>query len=229
MDFRLPLGSRVVRVEAEGSAGLDVLRVPLLVSLCALALASSGASADGSTTATINVGVRSIQVAPGHVVYESCLQRGTGASTLGFLSFPNGTCTTAAITVTNGTAPSHIVVLGADANPVNAGSGSPPWALCSVPTQGGPACTGPNSLPGTDQFDETLFSLATNLAQAPLSSHLAVCDPAINPLGDHASPARCAALPHQSATELVRLDGPHDLSTVGDSAYTTTVTWIAQP
>jgi hypothetical protein len=219
---------QLVRVERgrHPSGRSGALRRRVIVALAAAALAASAAgpawaqTTSGGTTAFIPVAqppVRSITVSPGTVTYTNCTG---GNSTATQLGFPNGTCTVAspAITVTNGPAPGHIDVNGANATPADGGTH---WALCG-PNAGEPACAAPPDIPGADQFSEdTISPSGTGVILTTTPS----CDGAFNSTN---AADNCAASAGHSTGEGLFVRGPSS-STDTSANFSTTVTWTAVP
>jgi len=187
----------------------------LAVVPAARAQTTSGSSTSGSSTASINVAVRSITVAPGAVNFDVCDQNGTATGST--LTFPNGRCATSAanvVTITNGSAPGHIDVQGADAIPADGGTH---WTLCG----GGILCTGNNGVPGQDQFAEQ--DGGPNGAPGPFlvtGDRGAQCDTGFS--------SNCSAGSNQGVTESLHMAGPSG-STDNSRAFTTAWTWTAVP
>ncbi len=183
-----------------------------LISLGAVGLLSIvpvSADTSGTTTGTINIAVRSINVSPSTTSFNACadnLSHATGS----VLSFPNGNCgTIPGVTITNGTAPGHIDVQGANAIPSDSGT---PWTLCGG---GGSSCTGGTSTtPGTNQF------LEQATGGGPILTTSAQCDTGFS--------SGCAATSSQATTEILALFGP-SASTDTSTAFTTVWTWTAVP
>ncbi|HXW59806.1 MAG TPA: hypothetical protein VEJ23_10060 [Solirubrobacteraceae bacterium] len=157
-----------------------------------------------SATATIHVAFKSVTLSTTSLSYANCTG---GSSSGGALGFPNGSCETGKVTVTNAGAPSTVLIAGADALPSDGGKA---WRLCGG--GGSPACA--SLTPGSDQYSETY-----------LPGHLlgitAVCD------ADFATGGICGdASASQSSVEALRLVGP--VSSSDHSAiFTTHITWIA--
>jgi hypothetical protein len=157
-----------------------------------------------TATATVSIVFKSVTISTNQLTYTRC----TGGDSTGTrLGFPNGRCTSGPVTVTNGAAPSTIVVSGTDAAPSDAGKS---WTLCGG--AGAPACTGKGVFPGVDQFFET----DANVKLGPAGS----CDVwfAVNPCG--------SATPGQATTESLLLLGP-EASTDQSPTFTTQITWTA--
>jgi hypothetical protein len=186
---------------------------PLALRLLAGGLAAAGMLGGGSApawsassadvTATIPVLIKSVTISTRTLAFGRC---SGGYSTGAGLGFPNGTCTTERVTVTNGSAPSTILVSGANATPSDGGKA---WALCDGP--GAPPCM--LNAPGTDQFTEQ--DLAIDLGLTP------ACD-----LNFASTPCGAAA-PGQAKAESLRLYGPRS-STDQSTTFTTQITWTAR-
>lgn len=189
-------------------------RPPLVLLLAALgafgasAAATHGAQAatapsDAATaTATISVLFKSVTISTTQLAYAHC---SGGYSSSASLGFPNGHCTTGPVLVTNGAAPSTILVAGSDAVPSDGGRD---WLLCGG--AGAIGCT--VATPGADQFSEQ----DAGLALGPKGS----CDPrfSTSPCG--------SANPRQAETESFELYGPTS-STDQSATFTTQITWTA--
>jgi hypothetical protein len=163
--------------------------------------AARSASSAG-VTATIPVVIKSVTISTRTLAFGRC---SGGYSTGAGLGFPNGTCTTGQVTVTNGAAPSTILVSGANATPSDGGKA---WALCDGP--GTPSCT--LTAPGTDQYTEQDLAVDLGLTGA--------CD-----LNFASTPCGHAA-PGQAKAESLRLYGPRS-STDQSTTFTTQITWTA--
>lgn len=186
----------------------------------ASALPVAAASTSGSSTGTVNVtppAVRSITVSPSSFTFGACHDNANNP-TGSYLSFPNGYCyidnSGTGITITNGTASSHIDIQGADAIPSDAGTH---WTLC---TAGTTACTGSGGEPGQDQFAERSDISGQ---ESPWLTASAQCDSAFD-----APNTSCAATAGQAATETLTLVGPSG-STDPSTTFTTVWTWTAVP
>jgi hypothetical protein len=177
---------------------------------------SAGAQTTGSSTATINLGVRSITVSPATITYSVCTDN-SGNPTGTYLSLPNGTCTTAsgAITVTNGTLPSDIEVQGANAIPSDSGTN---WTLCQLLATN---CTGASNTPGANQFAEIDYTGSSPKQFGPDFETSPQCDIAFNA-------GSCTAAASQAANETLSMEGPSS-STDASQSFTTVVTWTAAP
>jgi len=174
----------------------------LLVTATLGGLAPAQAQSSGDATATIPVTplVRSVTVSPNAVTYGNCTKGGAS------LTFPNDTCTTPAVTVTNTGSAGHINVHGSDAVPSDSGTH---WSLLGGTT---------TSPPGPDKFAE----LTANTAGGPGTtlSNTDACDETFT-MG-------CTASANQSANETVGLTGPSS-SSDSSSSFSTTITWTAVP
>jgi hypothetical protein len=178
-------------------------------SLAAAVLIPAGlatAASSGTVDETINVGVLSVTVSTSAV---------TLCSSASPLTFPNGTCESPNITITNGTTPANIEVSGADAVPSDGGT---EWTLCQVLKVSGPTpCDGSDN-PGADQYSEFTQGGGPQL-DGPGSPQ---CDTAFDP-----SPTPgCSASAGQSASESIGLTGPSS-STDPSSTFKSSVTWTA--
>jgi hypothetical protein len=181
-----------------------------LVSLAVVAGApSAGASDPGSgSTGSLSVAVRSVSVSPTRFDL-GCSGVGGG------LLIPNGTCTTQALTVTNGANYADIETSVSAFKPTDHGT---QWTSCGAVSA--PACTGPTDpqnvvpggdFPGRDQF--LWNSLGGPLGSSPqLDGHFT------------SSPATPAA----SANESFDMWGPQS-STDLASRWKVTLTWWAMP
>ena len=178
------------------------------------------ASTSGTCTGTVNITpppVRSITVAPSSFIFGACYDH-ANSSTGSNLSFPNGYCyinnSGAGLTITNGTASSHIDIQGADAVPSDAGTH---WTLCTV---GITSCTGAANEPGQDQFGERSD---VGGQEGPWLSTSAQCDTAFD-----APTSSCAATAGQVTTETLTLVGPSG-STDTSTQFSSVWTWTAAP
>ncbi len=161
----------------------------------------------GANRSTVRVGkepIRSVTVSPRGQTSFTCP---TGIVPQGtcFIGTRSGGGVQGGVTVTNGTAPSTIVVTGQPAVPRKAGSRS--WALV-----GGTA-------PGPDQFAEFVDGggvIATQLSTVPR------CDDAF----DAGSP-QCLAAPNAIRQESLQIIGPSYSTSTG--LFTITTTWTALP
>jgi hypothetical protein len=191
------------------------------------ALPSGADSTSGSSTATVNIAVRSVNVSPSTTTFNQCYDANGNLLPSAVLVFPFGMCQTidtAAVTITNGSAPGHIDVQGADAIPSDNGTH---WTLCGG--AGGPACTSSisNALvagikyPGQDQFVEltSIGGISGTLGTAPLTN---------SPQCDDQFGSSCVATSGQATTESLVLQGP-TASTDSSSSFTTVWTWTAVP
>lgn len=153
-------------------------------------------------TARISVAIKSVTLSTSTLTYGGC---SGGYSSAGLLGFPNGTCTTGTVTVTNGTAPSELLITGANATPTDGGRS---WAICAGP--GSPTCSA--LAPAADQYSEQDGAVHIGLSAA--------CD-------ERFSSSPCGqARPGQSTSESLTLHGPTS-STDQSSAFTTQITWTA--
>jgi hypothetical protein len=178
-----------------------------LVASAPLMLSSASARGAQSATATVtlNVVIKSVTLSATSLTYGQC--RG-GYSTGSALGFPNGTCSAGPVSVTNGAAPSTILISGANAVPSDGGT---QWTMC-VRTTFNP-CS-PNA-PGPNRFAES-NAPGGELTPSP------TCDAAfrINGAGCPVSP------PGLRRTETLTLTGPSS-STDQSPRFTTQITWIA--
>jgi hypothetical protein len=197
---------------------LGVGAVVAVVAAAPLA-ASALAASSGSVSETIYVGVRSLTVSPGTVSMCS-----TGSP----LTFPNGSCQSVPITITNGAAGGQVEVNGAPAVPNDEVTN---WSLCGAvggnTCTGTPTCTPVGGLqvcapapPGDDQFEESTGN-AGGFSGPDLSATPA-CDSAFDSGGG------CASNPGQVGTETVNLTGPTS-STDQSPIFSTSTTWTAAP
>jgi hypothetical protein len=192
-----------------GGPGLRALCVALAalgaiggVSGAARAASSTTAAPAATATATISVVFKSVTISTTQLAYRSC---SGGYSSDVSLGFPNGHCTTGSVVVTNGAAPSTVLVSGANAAPSDGGRD---WALCGG--LGAPGCN--VATPGVDQFSE-------QDAATPLGLK-GTCDP-------HFGTSPCgSANPRQAETESLELYGPKS-STDMSQTFTTQITWTA--
>jgi hypothetical protein len=168
----------------------------------ARAASQAKAASAATATATISVLFKSVTISTTQLAYAHC---GGGYSSGGRLGFPNGHCTTGSVVVTNGAAPSTILVAGTNATPSDGGRA---WLLCGG--LGAPACT--VTSPGMDQFSEQDSGVALGLE--------GTCDQ-----GFAASPCG-SANPRQASTESLELYGPKS-STDQSQTFTTEITWTA--
>lgn len=169
------------------------------------------ADTSGSSTATVNVATRSVTVSPSTLTLDYCFdsaQNSTGT----YLAYPNGDCSTSAkVTVSNGNAPGHIDVNGADAIPSDNGTH---WTLCGG---SGTGC-GNAGFPGQDQFGEQGHSPAGN---SPFLTTTPQCDTSFS--------ASCTASSGQSNSSItLELIGPM-ASSDGSTSFSTVWTWTAAP
>jgi hypothetical protein len=177
----------------------------------------ANASTDGGTTATVTVAVRSITVSPSTTAFDTC----SGQGTLHVITFPDAVCTTSGshdVTITNGTAPGHIDVFGADAIPADNGTH---WTLCTM-TASPPLCTGPSGAPGPDQFNEIDQNASTINVNGPslTTASPGQCDTGFS--------SGCVAGSSQQVSEDLQLEGPSS-STDASATFTTVWTWTAVP
>jgi len=181
----------------------------------------ASANTSASTTGTITVAVRSVTVSPSSIAFGSCVTNDGLTSTGSALTFPNGGCQAINITITNGTAPGHIDITGADAIPADSGTH---WTLCgAVAAAGGATCANGQFTPGVDQFFEEGHSSNTSAPSPPLST-TPQCDLAFANSGG----ASCSATSGQVGSEYLSLEGPSS-STDNSTSFTTIWTWTAVP
>jgi hypothetical protein len=173
--------------------------------------ARASATPSASVQETINVAVRSLTVSPSSV---------SVCSTQSPLTFPNGSCSTPTITITNGAAGGHIDIAGTNAVPSDQTGTS--WALCVELT----SCTGSNGYPGADQYREyNLVNPGAGTAYQGLDLTTAgACDEVF----DEPSGFACSSSPGQTATEFVNLMGPAS-STDQSPTFSASITWTAVP
>jgi hypothetical protein len=173
---------------------------------------------------------------PGHfaAVLVSSAQRRFGdcggtlangaAFTSGKLRFPNGRCWLGSrgpdgrfpVTVINTGVASEIYVNGSSATPADGGK---PWTLCNAGRQPAVRCTGPNGLPGVDQYMIVVFG-ADGGRDASGLTYLPACDRAFGPGG------RCYAPHGASGDEGLELIGP-SASTDSSNHWSVAVSWQA--
>lgn len=185
---------------------------PIVMAALGAMLASAPArgaqNATATATATINVQIRSVTLSTTNLTYGSC----TGGSSTGpKLGFPNGTCATGTVVVTNGEAPATISVSATNAVPSDGGKA---WALCGG--SGTPPCAVGSRKPGTDQYLEGTGGGPRGVVLGT-SPH---CDPAFG------TPPCRAANPGDAANEAFLLVGPQS-STDDSATFTTSITWTA--
>jgi hypothetical protein len=219
-----------VRLERSGeSAPHRSLTAPLLAA-CLLALLTltttipASASNTGINSATVNLApplVRSVMVTA-TAAFGNCTGPGGSGSSVdpSELEFPNGICTVGSVgptsatgvTITNGTAPSHIDVNGQSATPSDSGQS---WSLVVTGT------------PGTDQFREATngSQFATVPSNEVIVPSIPVCDTGFTVTGGSGD---CAAASGQTSTESLVLEGPSS-STDQNGPFTVTTTWTAVP
>ena len=171
------------------------------------AIVPAVASADDSTTATINVAVRSLTVSPASVTYSQCYDsslNSTGAA----IVIPGGYCQGLDnnISITNGSVAGHIDVQGSDAVPADNGTH---WTLTS------------NNVPGTDQFLEETTSTPNGFSGPKLATAPA-CDTAFD------ETTHCAASAGQTGSEKLYVVAP-SATTDPSTSFTTVITWTAVP
>lgn len=205
-----------------GLGGIGRLVVAAAAALgSAVAAEPAAANADGSTTATIDVAVRSVTVSPTAVTYSPCFDD-NGTSTGSVLVPPDGACGAGPLTVTNGGAPSNIEVNGSDAVPVDNGTH---WVLCGSASPA-TSCAQGAFTPGQDQYlEQTEHYLASGSPRSgPFLSNSPACDTAF---GDPSAPS-CAAAPNQATQETLGMTGPSS-STDPSGTFSTVITWTAAP
>lgn len=197
------------------STGRRALAVSATAALLALTATPALADDRGSTTATINIAVRSVTVTPSAVTYGNCVDSNI-LSTGNGLTFPNGACGAptealdgvTAIVVTNGDVPSHIDVEGADAVPADQG---PHWIL-----------VGGSGVPSQDEFAE--LTLNAGLTGAGGEVYLSTTPQCDYPLYQ----GSCFAQAGEPGADVLNMKGP-SASTDPSTSFTTTVTWLAVP
>ncbi len=140
------------------------------------------------------------------------------------LTFPNGSCVSPAVTITNGSTPANIDISGAAATPSDNGIS---WTLCDSasvdPTgiPGDPFCTGSSDTPGQDQYREQTINGSMHLGPELAPSADPQCDVAFG-----GATASCAATSNDSATEVIDMVGPSASSDTSQS-FQSSVTWTA--
>ena len=201
------LGLLLHHDHVDGVAMKRALIATAAIAIVLAAVPPAHADESGSSTGTVSVAVRSVTVTPDTFTFGDCQAGGT------VMSFPNDNCS-AQVTITNGTAPAHIMIRATDF----AGSeGGTPWDLCIVDTP----CSGTDgNFPGVDQA-----RIIKGFPSDDLSND-DICDTAWWPEGGDAE--GCAAQPNQSVTESLILYGPES-TTNGSPLFSTTVVWTALP
>jgi hypothetical protein len=196
---------RVTRLHA---ARVMVATTAALAAAAAVPAGLALADSSGTITETIHTGLLSVTLSTNAV--DLC-------SSATPLTFPNGSCTSSSITITNGAVPANIEVNGADAVPSDGGTS---WTLCS---SGGPApaCTLPTAQ-GQDQFSEQTLGkfMGPILANATVNTP-PQCDTAFD-----SSAQGCTASAGQVGNERIQLVGP-SASTDPSLTFSTSVTWTA--
>lgn len=201
------------------------LAIAAIAAVATLAPFSAGpalANVGGSVSEMIYVApqTRSVTVSPASI--DMC-------SSVSPLTFPNGSCGSPGITVTNGPVGGEIDVQSAPAVPSEVasdpGTSPPDWTLCG--TSEAP-CTGASDpseyspyYPGQDQYEEWTDTEGT---RGPYFTSSAQCDTAF---GFYPN-TTCIASPEQSVVEFVAMTGP-SASTDTSSTFTSSVTWTAVP
>lgn len=206
-------------------------RVVALAVLATLAVAGVAAlpafAASGSQSVSVSVvtqAVKSITVSPGTNTYTNCVY---GTSTATQLGFPDGACKgSSSVTLVNGSAPSNILINGADMIPADSGTH---WQLCKglVGSCSGPPDQFANVLPGPDQYYETVQQGAGynsgpqggQMGAFQVLSNTPNCDTVFNS-------GSCSANSGQGATEFISMTGPQSSSDPSNS-FSTSITWIA--
>lgn len=208
-----------VSMRSRGGRWLGAIMLVGTLTAVLTAGSSLAASPTGAVTETINVGVRSLTVSPNAV--SMC-------SSASPLTFPNGSCSSPPITITEGPAGGHVEVNGANAAPSDQAGNA--WSLCwpaGAPPASISSCSAqPQLQPAQDQYDEYTAQLdATGkiLAVGPWLTNAPACDGAFD-----GAAGGCAATPGQAANEVVGLTGP-SASTDQSPTFTTSVTWTAAP
>jgi hypothetical protein len=184
----------------------------VVVSVALAAGVATAASPNASVSETINVAVRTLTVSPSFVSLCSAANP---------LTFPDRICLSQTVTITNGGAGGHVDITGANAIPSDGGNG---WRLCGgAPTA---ACTGPNGLPGQDEYGvATQTTAPVNIGPASVTGAPG-CDVEFDELADFI--LGCASAPGQTSAEQLVLQGPSS-STDQSPTFTTSVTWTAVP
>lgn len=199
-------------------AGLASAALGLLAATPALAATGGG----NSLTVGVTTGVRSVTVAAassgGTVALDTC-RLGQGAYKT-FLEFPNGFCAPSdngGYTLTNGNAPAHLYVQGADMTPTDGGKH---WTLCFDGVLA-PKCANGDYQPGQDQYYLATY-WGSIIGSEPLSND-AHCD-SFNGI----STPGCQAAGGVVMTGGFQMIGP-SASTDNSGVFSTTVTWTALP
>jgi hypothetical protein len=234
----MPTGSFPVRIRltrrraprplSRGSAWLTIFAVAA-VAAGAVVIPASGANTNGSVSLSVGVvppPVKSVSVSPGSTTYTGCKY---GNSTSTQLGFPNGMCASAStVQITNGTAPSTIVINGASMVPVDNGT---PWTLCNPSAAGSGACTGPPTdthtilgtvnFPGTDQYVETSANGPGFVWDGSISSSANYRVLSNNTGCDNVG---CTISANQQWSDNLAILGPQGSSDPSTS-FSTTITW----
>ena len=200
------------------------LAIAAIAAVATLAPFSAGpalANVGGSVSEMIYVApqTRSVTVSPASI--DMC-------SSVSPLTFPNGSCGSPGITVTNGPVGGEIDVQSAPAVPSEVASDpgtSPPTGRCVGPLRlraRAPAIrVSTRRTPGQDQYEEWTDTEGT---RGPYFTSSAQCDTAF---GFYPN-TTCIASPEQSVVEFVAMTGP-SASTDTSSTFTSSVTWTAVP
>jgi len=207
MNSKVKLFSHTTRRLRLLSAGAAVAAVLVGSALSASAVAASDT---GSVSETISVGVRSLTVSPGSI--SECT---AGAP----MTFPNGACISAGVSITNGAAGGHVDINGANAEPADGGY---PWTLCGPGLTA--TCSGSGGLPGQDQYRQQ--TLGASSVAGPYFGNAPICDTAFD--GTVSGTADCTSTPGQVGNETVEVWGPSS-STDQSSTFTSSITWTAAP
>jgi hypothetical protein len=174
----------------------------------------------GANTGTLSVQIPTIAYVKSITLSTTGL--GCNASGGGALGYPNNKCQTGQYTITNGTAPSTILVQGANATPSATPAGQA-WSLVPSPLLGGP---------GKDQYTESTAvptgAIGSSLTNTTPLGTTAACDQSF-PTGTSATGCGSgggAASPGQVVNEGLTLVGP-SASTDPGTSFSTTVTYTA--
>jgi hypothetical protein len=195
------------------------------VGAVALTGRASNSPSGASTVATLKVvtTLRSVTVSPAKTTFAHC----TGGhdpfhSTPRAMGYPNGRCSVGKagtiwpITIRNGVR-ADMFVQSSSAIPSD---GLSSWQLCNLGSHPAVRCTGPDGLPGPDQFVVENFSSAgQSTTGLTLRGH---CDAQFSPAGG------CLALSGQLQREGIELIGP-SIPDDTSRTWTVTITWTAMP
>jgi hypothetical protein len=177
-----------------------------------------GHAAAASTSARVQLSVHaapdvlSVTVSPTSGAFGGC--HGGDTTSLSTLGFPNGTCRSGFLSVTNTGLPSRIMITGSSFSPLGGGT---PWLLCGATDGTTPSCQNQGQ-PGAEQFKLQPFDIVAN--PGVFLSAQAQCDVLFQ------AGAGCIAAPGQLTRESLLLTGPQSTAN-GASDYSTTVTWTA--